>query len=335
MHKLYERVQKYCEECARCQQMKVPTQKFSEPGIIPIPRNPIDKLEIDIQGPYTKSKRGNCNIIIATDYLTRFIFAKVAKKVTSSTVIKFIENLMLEHGTPLTVQMDQGTIFTSSEFKQFLKNNKIRQQLSTPYHPQTQGQVERMNKTLNQRIRLSVNPNESLGWDLFVKRRYAIGNNQNRETCLDYLCCCDIIECNLQSDLSSLSLTPLDISKLGHKLDVGTTLNPRIDERIQFGLKYYAYLLLELTNFQRREHSPAIDALVTLWVYYYAMSKEKAGLKHGNGHPTMTSRIYIANFLADSIKEQRKWPHHYYQKSKTTPGRDQYPLSCNNHLNLT
>ena len=112
MHKLYERVQKYCEECARCQQMKVPTQKFKEPVIIPIPRNPIDKLEIDIQGPYPKSKRGNCSIIIATDYLTRFIFAKVAKKVTSSTVIKFIENLMLEHGTH--VQTDQGTIFTSS-----------------------------------------------------------------------------------------------------------------------------------------------------------------------------------------------------------------------------
>ena len=163
------------------------------------------------------------------------------------------------------------------------------------------------------------------------------GNNQNRETCLDYLCRCDIIiGCNLQSNLSSLSLTPLDISKLSHKLvDVGTTLNPRMDKRIQFGLKYYAYPLLELTNFQRREHSPAIDALVTLWVYYYAMSKEKAGLKHKKGHPTITSRIYIANLLAYSIKEQRKWPHHYYQKSKTTPGRDQNLLLCNNHLNLT
>jgi len=163
--------------------MKVPVQKFKEPGIIPIPRNPIDKLEIDIQGPYTKSKRGNCNIIIATDYLTRFIFAKVAKKVTSSTVIKFIENLMLEHGTPLIAQTNQGTIFTSSEFKQFLKNNKIGQQLSTPYHSQTQGQVERMNKTLNQRIRLSVNPNKSLDWDLFVKPSvFSINNTVKRIT---------------------------------------------------------------------------------------------------------------------------------------------------------
>ena len=142
--------------------MKLPTRKFKEPGTIPIPRNPMDKIEIDIQGPYPKSRRGKCNIIVATDYLTRFIFAKVAKKVNSSIVIEFIENLMLEHGTSLIIQTDQGTIFTSSEFKKFLKDNKIKQQLSTPYHPQTQGQVERMNKTLNQRISLSVNPNELL-----------------------------------------------------------------------------------------------------------------------------------------------------------------------------
>lgn len=183
MNKLYERVKKYCEECKKCQQMKVPTQRFKEPGIMPIPRNPMDKIEIDIQGPYPKSRRGNRNIIVATDYLTRFIIAKVAKTVKSSTVIKFIENLMLEHGTPLIIQTDQGTIFTSAEFKQFLKDNKIRQQLSTPYHPQTQGLVERMNKTLNQRIRLSVNPNESLDWDLFVKPSvFSINNTINRIT---------------------------------------------------------------------------------------------------------------------------------------------------------
>jgi len=161
----------------------VPTKRFKEPGKIPIPRNPMNKIEIDIQEPYPKSKRGNRNIIVATDYLTRFLIAKVAKTVNSSTVIKFIENLMLEHGTPLIIQTDQGTMFTSAEFKQFLKDNKIRQHFSTPYHPQTQGQVERMNKTLNQRIRLSVDPHESLDWDLHVKPSvFSINNTINRIT---------------------------------------------------------------------------------------------------------------------------------------------------------
>lgn len=75
---------------------------------------------------------------------------------------------------------------------------------------------------------------------------------------------------------------------------IGFTLNPRIDNRIQFGFKYYPHLLLGLDNFHKREHSPTIYALVTLWVYYYAMIKEEKGLNQGRGHPT--SRLYIANF---------------------------------------
>ena len=171
----------------------------------------------------------------------------------------------------------------------------------------------------------------------FHHTRYAIGNNQNRETCLEYLCCCDIIiGCNLQSDLSSLSLTPLDISKLSHKLvDIDTTLNPRMDDGIQFGLKYYAYLLLELTNFQKREHSPTIDALVTLWVYYYAMSKEEEGLRRGRGQPTLTSRLYIANLLTNFIKNKEKWPPHYYFKNKRMPSNDEHPILCKSHLDFT
>jgi len=58
--------------------------------------------------------------------------------------------------------------------------------------------------------------------------KYAIGNNQNRETCLDFLACCDyVIGCNIKSDLAALSLSSIDILKLGHKLiDIGTAFNP-------------------------------------------------------------------------------------------------------------
>ena len=105
--------------------------------------------------------------------------------------------------------------------------------------------------------------------------KYAIGSNQNQETCLDYIACCDlIIGCNIKNDLNALSLSLQDIQKINHKLvDIGIALNPRMDCRIQFGLKYYAHLLLGLNNFQKREHSPTIDALATLWVYYYVKGR--------------------------------------------------------------
>ena len=158
--------------------------------------------------------------------------------------------------------------------------------------------------------------------------KYAIGDNQNRETCLDYLACSDLnIGCNISNDLLSLSLTTSDIFKLNHKLvDIGSAFNPRLDERLKFGLKYYVYLLFGLSNFQKNEHSPTVDALLTLWTYYYVMANEKNGLEHGHGLPTMDSRLYIASLLSDFIKEKRKWPKHYYRRRKTTPDNDNYPL---------
>jgi len=90
--------------------------------------------------------------------------------------------------------------------------------------------------------------------------------------------------------------------KLGHKLvDIGTAFNPRIDERIQFGLKYYSYLLFELNDFQRKKHSPTSDAIMTLWIYYYTMAQEGTGLKWGKKQPNIISRLYIANLLNNFI----------------------------------
>lgn len=100
--------------------------------------------------------------------------------------------------------------------------------------------------------------------------KYAIGDNlgdnQNRKTCLDYLACSDLnIGCNIRNDLLSLSLTTSDIFKLNHKLvDIGSAFNPRLDERVQFGLKYYVYLRFRLSNFQKNEQSPTVDAFLTL-----------------------------------------------------------------------
>ena len=136
--------------------------------------------------------------------------------------------------------------------------------------------------------------------------------------------------------MNALSLTLQDIQKINHKLvDIGIALNPRIDCRKQIGLKYYAHLLLGLNNFQKREHSPTIDALVTLWVYYYAMSKEEEELKRGKGHPTLTSRLYIANLLTNFIKNKEKWPPHYYFKNKRMASNDEHPLLCKSHLDFT
>jgi transposase InsO family protein len=64
-------------------------------------------------------------------------------------VIKAITNNWLnQHGVPKEILSDQGRQFTSSKFKEFLIKNKIKQTFSSPYNPQGNGMVERVNSTI-------------------------------------------------------------------------------------------------------------------------------------------------------------------------------------------
>ena len=153
---MWERVKEYCEKCSKCSMSKIPLKTtYSETGIMPISKNPMDCLQIDIQGPYIKSTRGNRNIIVITDYLTRFLFSKVVKRATAKDFIRFIQKFIEDNELPLIIQSDQGTPFMSRKFQEFLRSYKIQHKISTPYHPKTtQGLVERANQTLNYRLRL-------------------------------------------------------------------------------------------------------------------------------------------------------------------------------------
>lgn len=114
----------------------------------------MDKLELDFQGPYKKSLNGNTYIIVASDYLTRYVFAKPLSNSKATAIIKFLKRIFLEHGTPLIIQTNQGRNFLSDELSQFFNENGIHHSMSTPYHPQSQGLVERSNQVINERIRL-------------------------------------------------------------------------------------------------------------------------------------------------------------------------------------
>ena len=151
---LYEDIKKICETCQVCLMNKLPKNFTVIPGLKPIPRNPMDKLELNFQGPYKKSLNDNTHIIVATEYLTLYVFAKPLSNSKATAIIKFLKRIFLEPGIPLIIQTDQGRNFLSDELSQFFNENGIYHSISTPYHPQSQGLVERSNQVINERIRL-------------------------------------------------------------------------------------------------------------------------------------------------------------------------------------
>ena len=83
----------------------------------------------------------------------------------TASVCEFIQrDIIGRHGCPRDVISDNGTAFTSKRFDHFCRQWRIRHVLTTPYHPQANGLVERLNKTLKSVLSAYVNPAHK-DWD--------------------------------------------------------------------------------------------------------------------------------------------------------------------------
>ena len=100
-------------------------------------------------GPLPITAKGNRYIIVATDYFTKWPEAEAVSEATGSRVAEFIYQVIIcRHGCPKQLLSDRGTHFNNEVVNGLLKQFEIRHLLSTPYYPQTNGLVERFNRTL-------------------------------------------------------------------------------------------------------------------------------------------------------------------------------------------
>jgi hypothetical protein len=84
---------------------------------------------------HPSSSKGNCSVLVATDYFTKWIEAVPLKNMTHLEVIKFItEHIIHIFGIPQTLTTDQGTSFMSKEVREFAESYKIKLLNSSPYY---------------------------------------------------------------------------------------------------------------------------------------------------------------------------------------------------------
>nr|GEV71538.1 reverse transcriptase domain-containing protein [Tanacetum cinerariifolium] len=102
---------------------------------------------IDFMGPFPSSK-GNKYILVAVDYLSKWVEAKAFPTNDARVVVKFLKSLFSRFGTPKVIISDRGTHFCNDQFSRVVAKYGVTHRLSTTYHPQTSSQVEVTNRGL-------------------------------------------------------------------------------------------------------------------------------------------------------------------------------------------
>ncbi|CAK1600424.1 unnamed protein product [Parnassius mnemosyne] len=138
----------WAKTCILCQRSKVNRHtvsnltKFSE----------VDRFEhvhIDIVGPLEISPDGYRYLLTIIDRRTRWAEAFPLRDITAETVAKHLyEGWICRYGCPMKLTSDQGRQFESSLFNQLLKMLGVKRIRTTPYHPQSNGAVERWHRSL-------------------------------------------------------------------------------------------------------------------------------------------------------------------------------------------
>ncbi|GKA82850.1 reverse transcriptase domain-containing protein [Tanacetum coccineum] len=131
-----------------------------------MPQNSIQVCEIfdmwgiDFMGPFPSS-RGNKYILVAVDYLSKWVEAKALPTNDARVVCKFLKSLFSRFGAPRAIISDRGTHFCNDQFTKVMLKYGVTHRLSTAYHPQTSGQVEVSNRGLKRILERTVGENRA------------------------------------------------------------------------------------------------------------------------------------------------------------------------------
>ena len=161
-------VKAWCRQCDKCAASKGPStrsrgsMKQYNVGL------PFERMAIDVAGPFPETERGNKYILVATDYFSKWpeVFAIPNQEATTIVEVLF-NNVFSRFGVPLELHSDQGRNFESKLFQKLCDLLGINKTRTTPLHPQSDGMVERFNRTLEEHLSKVVDVHQK-DWDQHI-----------------------------------------------------------------------------------------------------------------------------------------------------------------------
>nr|GEW22873.1 reverse transcriptase domain-containing protein [Tanacetum cinerariifolium] len=157
---IYHDAQDLVKTCDVCQRQGRISQRDKMPQNFIQVCEIFDVWGIDFMGPFLSS-RGNKYILIAVDYLSKWVEAKALPTNDARVVCKFLKNLFARFGTLQAIINDRGTHFYNDQFAKVMLKFGVTHRLATPYQPKTSGQVEVSNRGLKRILKRTVGENRA------------------------------------------------------------------------------------------------------------------------------------------------------------------------------
>jgi hypothetical protein len=181
-------VRHYCRTCVSCQQNK-PTNQLPAGLLQPleIPDERWETVTLDLITNLPPTPRGNNTVVVFVDKLSKMVHAcATSAKDKSSDAANiarlFFDHVVRLHGVPKRIVSDRDTRFTSTFWQELWRLLGTKLAMSTAFHPQTDGQTERMNRVIEDYIRHYISYQHD-DWDLHLTpAEIAINNSVTQST---------------------------------------------------------------------------------------------------------------------------------------------------------
>jgi transposase InsO family protein/predicted aspartyl protease len=143
-------VRLFCRACEVCARRKGRPTVAHHPQQRQTRTEPLQTVALDVMGPIDPpTEKGNRYILVITDYCTKWVVAVPLPNQTATTCAEaFVMRWVCDLGIPMQLHSDKGAAFEAKVFQKVCERLGIHKTHTTAYHPQSDGQTERANRTL-------------------------------------------------------------------------------------------------------------------------------------------------------------------------------------------
>jgi len=174
----------YVKSCTTCRRTKsIHHKPYGPLKFLPAPHRPWDSISMDFIEGLPPSEDFDTILVVVCRLSKMALFIPTHKEANAEDIaMLFLSHVFSKHGTPSDIVSDRGKHFVSRFWKSLMSLLDVKSNLSTAYHPETDGQTERVNQILEQYLRTYINYQQDDWVSLLPLAEFAYNNTPHTAT---------------------------------------------------------------------------------------------------------------------------------------------------------